>query len=403
MSSKAWPILLLLGVLVPASLPAAGLRTREFLEQIQPGFDDLFNLEYERAWRRFSELRERWPQHPGPPLYAAATVWLRELYRRQDLDLEKFLSPGYFAEKTKHRMAPEEQQKFAELITEAQEHCAKLLEQHPGDLEVRYFQGAVEGILASFAITVNHSVSDAFRHGKRAYQLHSEVIDEDPTFYDAYMSVGLYEYVVDNLPWYIKWLAVLVGYRGSEERGFEYLQLAATRGVFVRDNAMVLQMVLFVREKRFRDALRIAQELHARYPANWLLHLNQAQILERLSDEEAAAAVYEEVWELHKQGRPRYSDIARVPFLLQLGRKFRSFGRLEQAQAFLHQALQEPAEDPDARARLHLETGKTFDLQGNRTAAREHYRLAAALARDSSVRQEAAQFLRRPFRLDDEG
>ncbi|GAB4229572.1 MAG: hypothetical protein Kow00109_00880 [Acidobacteriota bacterium] len=393
---------LLMGALVTASVAAEGLRTPEFLEQIQPGFDDLFNLEYERAWRRFNDLRERWPEHPGPPLYAAATVWLRELYRRQDLDLERFLSPGYFAEKTAHRMPADEERKFAELIAEAQQRCDKLLERDPGDLEVRYFQGAIEGILASFAVTIHHSVSDAFSHGKRAYRLHSEVLEADPTFYDAYMSVGLYEYVVDNLPWYIKWLAVLVGYRGSEERGFEYLQLAATRGVFVKDDAKVLQMVLFVREKRFHDALRIAQELHTRYPANWLLHLNQAQILEWLGDADAAAATYEKVWKYHREGRPRYADMARVPFLLALGRKFRAFGRLQEAQAFLHQAMQEPEEDLEIRAKLHLETGKTFDLQGNRAAAQEHYRLAEELARDSSLRKEAAKYRKRAFRPGDD-
>ena len=373
------------------------LRSSEFLRQVEPGFRRLYELEYEAALELFERLSEEWPEHPGPPLYAASTVWLREMYVRSDLDLDKFLSPSYFTQKSGRKMTEEDRRCFKKHLDEADARCKRRLSVDPDDLEARYFQGAVAGIRAAFAITVERDVGDAIKYGKRAYQTHLELVEEDPTFYDAYMTVGLYEYIVDNLPWYIKWLAILAGYQGSKERGFEYLRLAGEQGVYVADDTKVIQMVLFVREKRYRDALRIARELHQRYPGNWLLHVNQAQILERMRETEQAARVYRQVLELQRQGRPHYDDIPLLPFLTQLGRKFRTFGDFETAQSFLHAALSASDVDPNERAEVHLETAKTFDLQGMREAALDHYRQVLELAREKDLRREAERYLKSPY------
>ena len=92
-------------------------------------------------------------------------------------------------------------------------------------------------MLAAFAVTIDHDKREAFRQGKKAYQYHLEIVQEQPDYYDAYVTVGLYEYVVANLPWYMKWVAQIAGYRGTTERAFKYLHLAATKSQFASVNA----------------------------------------------------------------------------------------------------------------------------------------------------------------------
>ena len=134
-------------------------------------------------------------------------------------------------------MPAEDRNAFFRYIAESQASCLAILKQEPGNRDARYFLGATHGALAAFALTIDHDKREAFRQGKKAYQYHLEIVEEQPDYYDAYVTIGLYEYIVANLPWYMKWIAQIAGYRGTEERAFKYLRLSATKSQFVSVNA----------------------------------------------------------------------------------------------------------------------------------------------------------------------
>ena len=56
------------------------------------GITHLYRLEHDEAIRFFSELEKDYPSHPGPPLALAMATWVRELFSREELDLEKYPS-----------------------------------------------------------------------------------------------------------------------------------------------------------------------------------------------------------------------------------------------------------------------------------------------------------------------
>ncbi|MGH9340230.1 MAG: tetratricopeptide repeat protein [Acidobacteriota bacterium] len=291
------------------TLAGQNLRSAEFLKQARGGFDHIYNLDYDQAADSFSSLKRKFPEHPAPPIYLATVVWLSELLERQELDLDRFITPTYFTSPAQEPMDDSRRKAFFRYIEESQRLAEAVLKRDPENPDARYFLGSAHGLLGAFTITIDRSYRGAFGHGKKAYQHHLDLVEEDPEYYDAYMSVGLYEYIVDNLKWYIKWIAVLIGYRGSEERGFEYLQRAAERGQFVNDDARILQMVLFVREKRYKEALRIVEQMHKKYSRNYILHLNRAQILEKLGQKKRAARTYREVLEMAQSRRPNYHKL----------------------------------------------------------------------------------------------
>ena len=389
--------LALFGGLWAAEPEPTDLRSPEFTARAKEGFTDLYDLDYEAALKKFTQLAEQFPEHPGPPLYQATTVWLHELFLRQDLDLDKFISPGYFTEKSKREM-PEEQRKFfMEKIERARSLGEAILAKHPKDPTALYFLGAVEGVLGSFYITIDHSVKNAFSHGKKAYKYDAEVLKEDPKFYDAYMTVGTYEYIVGSLPWYIKWIAAIAGFHGSKEQGFKDLTLASRHGEFVADDSRVLEMVLFVREKRYQDALKIAQYLHERFPENFLFNLNRAQIEEKLGQREEALRIYLQVAHMAEEGVPNYQKLKKVPYFLQLGPKLRRAGDFEKAENLLSKVLNDTAATPSDRALAHLELGKTYDLSDQRGEAEEQYKKVLELPNVDNTRKEASQYLQQPF------
>jgi hypothetical protein len=217
----------------PSALLAQNLKTAEFQEEASKGFDHVYSLEYEEARSAFQKLRQRFPQHPGPPLYLALTLWQHELFLREGLGLDRFVAPESFMQATARQMPAEDRNAFFKYVGESQAFCQAILKEKPDNRDARYFLGAAHGVLAAFALTIDHDKREAFRQGKKAYQYHLGIVQEQPDYYDAYVTLALYEYVVANLPWQIKWIAQIAGYKGTEERAFKYLRIAATKSQFV--------------------------------------------------------------------------------------------------------------------------------------------------------------------------
>jgi hypothetical protein len=82
------PAIFALSLFRPAS--AQDLREQRFMTEVQAGFAEIFNLDHDEARTTFSRLQCEHPRHPAPALYVAVTLWLRELFEREDLDLGKF-------------------------------------------------------------------------------------------------------------------------------------------------------------------------------------------------------------------------------------------------------------------------------------------------------------------------
>lgn len=382
------------GLVLPLNGDAQNLRSPEYATGVQEGLDHLYRIEHAEAIRLFEELEERFPEHPGPPLSISMTVWLEELFQRQELDLERFISPGYFTEPADEEMPEEERTRFHEGVERSQELAKRWLEQHPGDTDARYYLGAAEAALGVFAFTIDRSYLGALRHGKKAYEIQRAIIDDDPDFGDAYMTVGTYEYIVGNLPWYIKWIAALAGYHGSEERGFEYLVRAAREGFLVRNDARVLLMVLYVREESYDYALQMAQQLHARYPENFLLHLNRVQILEKLDRREDAAETLLQAVEWSEAGIPNYQKLDASQLRYSLGQRLLAVGRPDEALEQFEAAIADAETSARDRALANLSAGEILENRGRYEEARERYRRVQALEDVDGTHRSAGRRLR---------
>ncbi len=390
--------LLLLALAEPAV--AQTLRDAEYQAASTLGATHLYRLEHDHAIEFFYELEKEYPNHPGPPLARAVAVWLRELVAREDLDLERFISPGYFTRPSQEKMAKEDAAAFYEGIAQSQENAEKYLETHPGDLEARYYLGSCQGALAVFAFTIERSYRKALKHGKESYRLQRTIVAEDPEFVDSYMTLGSYEYVVGNLPWYIKWLASLAGYRGSEARGFDYVARAAKEGYLVRDDARLLLMVMYVREDENDYAIEVARQLHQRYPENYLFHLNQAQILERMGEPERAAETYAAVAALAQNKVPNYQKLPLGKIRYPLGNRLLALGSNGEALDQFKGAVDDPETSDRERALSNLRAGEILDTMGRRDEAIDHYHRVGKLQEFEGSHETAAQYLLSPYSPD---
>lgn len=367
---------------------SAELLTEEYLDRVHAAFANMYNLDYEESIAAFEALRSDYPNHPGPRLDLAIVIWQQELFRRRDLKVDRFTAPSYFTEPTDEEMPEAKVSAFQTNIDEAQRLSESLLDEDANHPDGIYYLGSVRGIRASFALTIERDKMKALRLGKKAYEDHLRLVEMDPDYIDAYLTLGTYQYVVDNLPWYIKWLAQLLGYRGDEERGLDYLESVAAGGRRSQNVARVLRMVLLVREERFEGALEIARALNDDFPRSYLFDLNEVQILEEMGRTEEAVGVYEEVLQKLDAQQPNYQLAPQPELRLRIAEKLAEHDRTETASEQFQTVLDHADASFSQGAKAHLELGKIHELKNRPDEARVHYRQVLALATKHELSDE---------------
>ncbi|HSE43581.1 MAG TPA: tetratricopeptide repeat protein, partial [Acidobacteriota bacterium] len=156
------------------------------------------------------------------------------------------------------------------------------LKQNPKDLQTMYLLGVAKNTLAGYEATVNRKFFSALRNGSKGVDLHKTVIKRNPAFVDAYLSVGMYDYIVGSLPFAVKILALIGGVHGSKKNGLATVERVYRDGEYARDEAATLLAMLYDREKRPNDALKVLNDLNERYPGNSLFALERATKLAQL-------------------------------------------------------------------------------------------------------------------------
>jgi hypothetical protein len=133
---------------VPAALPP------ELIEIRSAGNEALYNLDYATAREKFTELRDRLPQHPAGDLNLAALVWMERLYQTRRLQTTLYTQEGFYAGGTKSKEGdPIEagvDKAFRDHIAQAKAKAQKLVDRGPNDPDALYFLGAVYGVLAGY-------------------------------------------------------------------------------------------------------------------------------------------------------------------------------------------------------------------------------------------------------------
>jgi len=375
------------------------------------GVEALYNLDYEKARQDFQEIVRLYPNHPGGPQLLAARVWAKTLYESRRLQSSLYNKESFYASGD-DKVDPKIVEEFRNLTRQAKRLCDVRLKQNPKDIEALNFSAATSGLRASFEEAVERRHFAALRDGSDAVDHHREVLKLDPTYVDAKITIGLYEYVVGSLPLPIKLIAGVTGFRGSKKRGLALLEEVAKHGQWSQDDAKSLLILLYTREKRFADALALAHELSNKYPRNYLLRLETADALvavanvERKSKNMAAAAKAEkeafETFDELLRDRAVRDTAARSMDLIHFkyGEVLLTAAQPERAAREFLAATRIEYGEPGLVTMAHLYAARAFDLAGKRDAAMAQYKQVLTRPNVYDAHDAAKRGLRQPFKSD---
>ncbi|HET8678084.1 MAG TPA: hypothetical protein VFO63_19945, partial [Blastocatellia bacterium] len=251
--------------------PAVAFDAAEFDRLRTEGNDALYNLDYQSARERYVRMTKMAPDHPAGYVNLANNLWLETLNASRRLSTSVYSSGSFYAQDAEEdEVNRKREREFNDLIKQALAVSKARLDKNPGDVEALYYNAAAQGLRAGYSVSVKRSFRKAIGDANGSVKIQKRVIKIDPNYTDAYLSIGLYEYVIDSLPFFWRTLARLAGLSGSKTRGIEHLEQVVAKGKYASDDARVLLIGIYGREGKPDRALELISHLANKYPRNYL-------------------------------------------------------------------------------------------------------------------------------------
>ena len=360
-------------------------------------FNELYNGDYDPAIRDFTQLRNQYPNDPFTSNYLLGAEVFKELFRIGALDTESYSSESFLSSKPRHPLDMAAQKRIFDLIARVEVLTNARLQKNPKDTDALYARGVARGFRCTYMGMAEKSWMAAIRSALAARRDHERVLELDPSYVDAKMTVGIHNYIIGSLNWAGRAAVALIGVTGNRQKGLDYLrEVSRSHGTSSNDAALALSLFLR-REQRYDEALQLVGRLTHEYPRNFLLAVEHAHLLNAAGHGREAIAEYRQVLERGRDGK--YSGFQPETAAFGLGISLRGQHEFEQAAEAFDQVATVSDADPVLIDRATVAAGEMYDTLGRRDEAVAHYRRVIASGRDGDPAAAARKHLHHPYQF----
>lgn len=340
--------------------------------EVRDAFQQFYSMNYDDAIARFERIRS---QHPGDPMatdYLLDGVLFRELNRLDLLDTTFYANDGFLSGKHTVSENPAIRDRIRTLGDEAISEANAELKQNPNNTNALFARGWARSLEAVYSGMAQRAFGAGLRQALAARGDCDRVLQMDPSYVDAKLIVGTYQYVVGALPLPFKIMIGIVGIHGSKSQGMALLRDAADRGVVTRVEARTAMMLFLRREGKYSEAASIAHSMAEEYPHDYLFRLEEANLQKDGGQGMVAVDSYEHLIQLAK--RPGYYPEAHLELAyFGLGDSLRGQKKYAEAIDAYRDGAFQPTISAELKRRCLLEAGKTYDLMGEHPNAVQEY------------------------------
>ena len=263
----ALTLVLALGI-VGAASSATSLQANE--PDIYAGWLNMYDLKFDEAHRTFTIWSEAHAADPLGPASEAAAYLFSELARLGALESELFVDDARFVNRKK--LTPDENIKnhLLQSLAKADQLASALLEKSATDTDALFVKSLVCGLRADYAALVEKKNLTALGYTKEGRPFNDKLLAIKPDAYDAYLGLGVENYLLSLKPAALRVLLRLTGSQIDREKGLEQLRLTSEHGHYFEPFAKLLLAVAALRDNNPADARQILAGLHERFPHNLL-------------------------------------------------------------------------------------------------------------------------------------
>jgi tetratricopeptide (TPR) repeat protein len=393
MSLAAWLLLCVLAHTAFAAESGAWVPTRSTNDAItRKGFDAFYNLDYDKAVKDFEVALQAHPDDPFAVNHLLSAVIFKELLRIGALDTEAYATENFLDKKYLVPLDPKVHDRVNQLSAQSEQLSDGYLAKNPNSVDALYARGVARGLKSTYVGMAEHAWFAALRSAIGARHDHERVLELDPNYVDAKVSVGVDLYVVGCLSWPAKVAASMIGVTGNKEKGLEYLRDVVAHGTpEVAWDAKIALALFLRREQKYNEALQLVGGMYQAFPRNFLVATEYAHLLNAAGHGPQAVAAYQKIvagcrgngFTVCRMEIPAYG----------LGEAMKGQRDLQGA-ADAYALAASTAIEPDFKQRAMLKEAEMYDAMHKRDLALAKYK--AVIAANSGT--EAAELARRYMR-----
>ena len=245
---------------------------------LEHGFREMYNLDFAAAHKTFECWQELHSEDPLGPAASAAAYLFGEFERLHILELDLFTDNKKL--ETLDKMSPDPKIKaaFQSELAKADEMIKKVLADTPKDRNALFAKVLADGLRGDYAALVEHQKGPGLSYLKSSRSTAEKLIAIDPDYSDAYLALGIENYVLGLKSAPTRFMLRLTGAQTNKDKGISNLKITAEKGRYLAPYARLLLAIAALRDQDKTTAKQLLDGLAHDFPQNRLYQTELARL-----------------------------------------------------------------------------------------------------------------------------
>ena len=239
------------------------------------GYRQMYNLEFTEAHKTFAEWIHQHPADPLGPASDAAAYLFSELDRLHILQGEFFLHDDNFRTRQKLSVDPAIAKAFREQLAQSTALASKILSVEPANANALFACTLALGLQSDYDALIEKRYLSSLSATRQSRIFAEKLLLINPNFHDAWIAVGIENYLLSLKPMPVRWILQLSGNKADKTTGIEKLRITADKGRYFKPFAELMLAVVALRDNNKPQARIILEKLSKEFPKN---HLYQQEL-----------------------------------------------------------------------------------------------------------------------------
>jgi hypothetical protein len=242
---------------------------------LDEGYRDMYNLQFAPAHQAFQQWKQSHPEDPLGPASDAAAYLFSEFDRLHVLEVELFVDDSRFENRDKVSADPQAKQGFEADLAKGKELADKILLRDPSNADALFASALMQGLRGDYLALIEKRDFTALGYMKAGRAVAEKLLATHPSYYDAYLAIGVENYLLSLKPAPVRWFLHLTGAQTDHDAGIEKLRITAEKGHYLLPYARLLLAVAALRDGNRDHARELLAGLAREFPHN---HLYAAEL-----------------------------------------------------------------------------------------------------------------------------
>lgn len=238
----------------------------------------MYNLDFSTAHQTFAQWEQAHPEDPMGPVSNAAAFLFAEFNRLKILEFDLFTQNDKFEKRPKLAPDPSVRTAFENELQRGDRIANKILAASPNDLHALFSLVMINGLRSDYTAMIEKKNLLALSYTKSSRSIAEKLLAADPSYYDAYLAVGVENYLLSLNPAPIRWILHIGGAQTDKTEGLEKLRITAEKGHYFAPFARLLLAVAALRDKDRNTARDLLAGLSREFPGNDLYRKELARL-----------------------------------------------------------------------------------------------------------------------------